>query len=216
MSTEALARVNIRAGKHMKNSYPEGFRKVKVPPGQHGTALVDHIELTDSDVSLENLRQIRDGGMHRITPPGRYTRLLIGGGLVMSDVPSEAWENRSPVYSTRPGDSVLLNGLGLGMVLAAVLKKGAGAVTVIEKSPDVIKLVAPHYADPRVTVIEADALEWKPPRGASWHVVWHDIWPTFCGDNLEQMAALKRKYRNRAAWQGAWGFIESLRAGGRF
>lgn len=101
---------------------------------------------------------------------------------------------------------VLLNGLGLGMVLGAVLQKEeVEQVTVIENSPDVIALVADHYRiDPRVSIILADAFIWTPPKGAFYDCVWHDIWPAICSDNLPEMIKLHRKYGRRCDWQGSW------------
>lgn len=87
----------------------------------------------------------------------------------------------------------LVNGLGLGMVVQAMLfKDGVNTVTVIERSPDVIKLVAPHYQErfgKRFTVIESDALQYVPPRGKKYGAVWHDIWDYICADNLDESTA---------------------------
>jgi spermidine synthase len=100
---------------------------------------------------------------------------------------------------------VLINGLGLGVCLKAVLeKKEVIKVTVIEKSEDVIKLVAPSFQDDRVEIINADAFEYKPPKGVVYDVVWHDIWQDICTDNLEQMKKLHRKYGRKCKWQGSW------------
>ena len=51
---------------------------------------------------------------------------------------------------------------------------------------------------------QADALEYKPPRGEQYDVVWHDIWPNICTDNLPEMHKLHRKYGRRCNWQGSW------------
>jgi hypothetical protein len=42
-------------------------------------------------------------------------------------------------------------------------------------------------------------------KGERYGMVWHDIWDSFCGDNLPEMTRLKRKYGRRADWQGCWG-----------
>ena len=80
-------------------------------------------------------------------------------------------------------------------------------VTVVELSKDVIALVAGHYKaryGDRLTVVHADALDWKPPKGARYDAVWHDIWPDICGDNWETMKRLHRKYGRRCDWQNSW------------
>ena len=101
---------------------------------------------------------------------------------------------------------ILINGLGLGVCLAAILESDVPEkIVVVEKSEDVIKLVGPTFEnDSRVEIIHADALEYKPPKGEKYDAVWHDIWPNICSDNLESMKKLHRKYGRRAAWQGSW------------
>lgn len=101
------------------------------------------------------------------------------------------------------------------MVLRAVLdkvdregKNVVDHVTVIEKSPDVIALVAPHYLaryGERLTVVEADILEWKPAKGERWNAAWYDIWNDLCADNLENMKTLHRRFGKKVDWQGSWG-----------
>lgn len=136
-------------------------------------------------------------------PPGTYTRLTHRGCLVMSDTPDEM-RDHLPIVRAACGH-VLINGLGLGMVLGAVLAKPeVEAVAVVEIDPDVVELVAPHYASPRVTIHQADALTWRPPAGVRFGAVWHDIWPDICVDNLADMTRLKRRYAKRTDWQGCW------------
>lgn len=93
------------------------------------------------------------------------------------------------------------------MVLHAILQKpDVTHVTVIEKSQDVINLVAESFAhDPRVEIIHADALKYCPPAGVTYNVVWHDIWPDFSSSNLDEMEALEHKYLRLCDWQDSWG-----------
>mgnify|MGYP001566944409 CR=1 FL=1 len=122
----------------------------------------------------------------------------------MSDTPAEAHEHHRFYHMAR--GRVLINGLGLGFALAAILRKPeVEHVTVVERSPDVISLVAPTYAtDPRVTITRADAMTWRPPSGTRYGAVWHDIWTTICDDNKPEMTRLRRAYGRRTAWQGCW------------
>jgi predicted membrane-bound spermidine synthase len=107
---------------------------------------------------------------------------------------------------------VLINGLGIGMVLGAVLKRPkVTAVTVVEIDPTIIAMVWPHYQDPRVTMVQDDAFTFKPPPGARYGAVWHDIWDFICLDNLPQMSKLKRRYGRWAGWQGCWSEHECRR-----
>ena len=141
----------------------------------------------------------------RAVPVGEtFTRLKRGGTLVMSDTPAEMRDHYAPVLNAK--GACLINGLGIGMVLRAVLKKPeVTSVTVVEISREVLDMVSPHYADPRVTFVHADALQYKPPKGVRFQMVWHDIWDDICADNLPQMHALHRKYGRRTDWQGSWG-----------
>jgi len=139
-------------------------------------------------------------------------------GVVMSDSRAERRDHIGFVANAK--GRVLINGLGLGMCLAAALAKvdadGSPVVTratVVEVDPDVIALVGAHYqSDPRVEIVHASAFDYQPPKGASYGAVWHDIWDTICADNLPEMTRLHRKYGRRADWQGSWCCWECDRA----
>ena len=104
--------------------------------------------------------------------------------------------------------NVLVNGLGLGIYAQAVLEKpDVQKATVIEIAPEVIELVGTHLLDKygdRLEIIQADALEWRPPPRTRYDVVWHDIWDDICRDNLAAMKTLHRRYGRRCDWQGSW------------
>ncbi len=139
--------------------------------------------------------------------PGRYVRLYHRDrGVVMSNTPMEVRTNWE-AYRKATG-RVLLNGLGLGMLLEGILSKpDVTHVRVIEVDAQVIRLVAPHFAsDPRVQVVHANALEYRPARGERFDYAWHDIWDSISEDNLPVMATLGRRYNRRVAMaQGFWG-----------
>lgn len=199
-----LAKINLAAMDHFHNPYPTGFEKVDVPEGVSGDWSVSRFEVTESEGTLFNLRLIRDGQRRRVVPVGTYTRLSRKGeGVVMSDTPAEAWEH---VRLMRVASGhVLLNGLGLGFALKALLSKPeVGSVTVIEKSADVIALVKPSIHDERVSIINADALTWRPSKGQRFDTVWHDIWTHISRDNKSQMTSLRRAYGRRCKWQSCW------------
>lgn len=145
----------------------------------------------------------------RGTQPGTFTRLVVDGQLWMSDTQAEYRDHVSAIVNAK--GRVLLNGLGLGCVLKAILAKPEVThVDVIESDQRVVDLmrqVAPWVNDPRVEIHVADAYEqakaW--PVGTRWDAAWHDIWLDLCEDNLPEMARLKRSYGRRVDWQGAWG-----------
>jgi hypothetical protein len=174
---------------------------VSVPEGSAGKWAVRRFTVGEQEASMTRLSAMKYGRGY--VPPGTYTELRHGGRLIMSDTPDERRDHYPPVVEAK--GHILINGLGIGMVLAACLKRPAVTrATVVEIDPDVIALVAPHYDDPRVEVINADAFEYRPPKGIRYGMVWHDIWPDICGDNLPEMTRLKRKYGKRADWQGCW------------
>jgi hypothetical protein len=150
----------------------------------------------------------------RPIPPGTYTRLTKGGfgrdNVVMSDTPAEImdhWEILRRLRRAECPTSLLIHGLGLGMVLSAALRNPKiKHVDVVEIAPEVIALVGPHYAsDSRVTIQQGDAFTFTWPKGKRWNIVWHDIWNNLCVDNLMEMAKLHRAFGRRCDWQGSWG-----------
>ncbi len=182
-----------------------------VPDAASGDWRVETFEVDEQTAKFSRMRAALGHGTERVDA-GRYKRLMRGGTVVMSNTAMELDTNR-PIIRYGRGD-VLINGLGLGLVVAALLKKPeVRSIRVIEKSADVIKLVGPTFAsDPRVTIIHADAYEYTPAKGERFDAVWHDIWDNICSDNLPEMTRLTRKYARRTTWQDCWSKIECLRA----
>lgn len=176
---------------------------VSVPEGMSGPWKVERFTIKPNDPSLFlfNLR-----ARSRSVQPGTYTRLVCGSEVVMSDTTAEKSDHYRAVRNAH--GVILINGLGIGMVLnACLLKPGVERAIVIEKSEEVISLVAEHYHShfgERVEIMHADAMTFDPPKGVRFGMVWHDIWPHICSDNLEDMKKLHRKYGRRADWQGSW------------
>jgi hypothetical protein len=172
--------------------------RVEIPEGTRGEWAVQQFKITKRD-ALYSMFSYRE----RHPTPGTYTRLVRGGTVVMSDTPAEIRDLLPIVWNAK--GHVLLNGLGLGVALSKCLESDkVTRVTVVEKSDDVILLVGPHFKDPRVRIVPADAFEYKPPKGVRYGAVWHDIWDSICADNLPEMTRLHRKYGRVADWQGSW------------
>lgn len=180
--------------------------KVDVPEGISGGWRVEHFEVTEREASFEQLRSSFHAPYREPPPAGQYTKLMHNGFLVMSDTPAEIRDHWYAICIAK--GNVLINGLGLGVVVQAMLNRPqVKHLTVIEISPDVIALVGSHYKTryaSRLDIIEADALTWKPPKGVRYDVVWHDIWSDICSDNLPEIHKLHRKYGRRADWQDSW------------
>lgn len=181
--------------------------KVDIPAGQSGDWRVEPFTVSEEDEKWGRLRaMVSFSSRGRYVPAGNYTRLMHRGEVVMSDTPDEIDDQWEIIYHAK--GNVLINGLGLGVVAVSCLEKPeVSHVTVVELSPDVIKLVGTHlqakYGD-RLTIVEDDALTWKPPKGSYYDAVWHDIWTNICSTNLPEMHTLHRRYGKRAGWQGSW------------
>src|SRR3954469_21638435 len=109
--------------------------KVTVPEGQCGLWRVERFIVDEKGALTHNLIAARDALMTRRLPrsiiPGEYTRLWCDGEVIMSDTPAEMREHLPIVRAAR--GHVLINGLGLGMVVAACLNKPeVEHVTVVE------------------------------------------------------------------------------------
>jgi hypothetical protein len=177
-----------------------------VPAGQCGRAKVDHFHIGEREFSFMVMRQAVTRGREPATPEGYYCRLIVGGQVVMSDTYLEQDTNREVVSQAR-GD-VLIAGLGLGFILVPILnKKVVKSVTVIENNQDVIDLIGPNFNDPRLTIVPGDIFKWRPPKGVTYTVIYFDIWPYICADNLKEMARLERRFRPRLqknGWMDSW------------
>jgi hypothetical protein len=183
--------------------------EIDVPDGVCGNYSVSTFEVTERDADLNNLRASM--GQGRFILPGVYKRLKRGSVVVMSNTPVEIQDHRC--FINKAEGNVLINGLGLGMALKAVLDRGkVNKVTVIEISPEVVSLVGPTFEkDQRVEIINASAFDYKPPKGVRYQAVWHDIWDDIDRGNLVEMTKLSRKYASRCDWQGHWCRRECLR-----
>lgn len=174
--------------------------EIDVPDGVSGEWRVETFTVQKDEVG-QSLSLMKYG---RGVPGGTYKRLKRGGVVVMSNTPDEIRDFSR--FVGRASGQVLVNGLGLGVLLKALLDKSVvDRVKVIEKSSDVIALVAPTYRnDPRVEIIHADCFEYMPPKGEMFEAVWHDIWDDICAANLPEMHRLHRKYGKRTSWQASW------------
>lgn len=179
------------------------LRKVDLPKGQDGKWSVRRFTVSEVESKLSALQGMQSG---RSVGPGTYTALHRGGTMVMSDTSDEMRDHVS--IANHATGHVLIAGLGLGMVLQAVLDKpSVERATVIEIAPEVIRLVGPTYRErygARVEIIEADIFDWTPPKGVRYGAAWFDIWNNMCTDNLAQMSKLKRRFARRCDWQGCW------------
>ena len=185
--------------------------KVDLPEGVQGGWRIEKFEVNAEDSKLTAMAASQHG--RGFVPPGVYTQLIEDPVTswtypMMSDTPDEIRDHIGFIH--RAEGTVLIHGLGIGMCAMAVARKPeVRHVLVIEKSPDVIALVAAplqaQYCGKKIEIHEADAFTWKPTQGKRWNFIWHDIWPTLCESNLDEMATLHRRFGRRCDWQGSWG-----------
>lgn len=182
--------------------------RCKLPECESEHYIVERFKVTQKGAARFNMHLMLQGQGHRAVEPGKYTRLQRKGehGPIMSDTPAEIADHMPFISAAE--EHVLITGLGLGIVLGACLDKPIVThVTVIEIDQEIIDMVSPYYIKKypgRATIVCADALEYRPPKGEMYGAVWHDIWPTICEDNIEDMKVLTRRYCRRTEWQGCW------------
>src|SRR3972149_6976915 len=115
--------------------------QVDVPEGTSGNWSVSRFTVSKESAESGRLRAFVSMS-RRYVPEGTYTQLKRGDEIVMSDTPDEIQDHLNAIR--RASGRCLVAGLGLGMVAHAMLRKpGVKHVTIVEKSPDVIKLVGP-------------------------------------------------------------------------
>lgn len=178
---------------------------VNAPDASRGDWSIETFTVSDSEAKTHNLRCLVNGRHDLVIEPGQYRRLMHAKrGVVMSTTPMEVGTHRQ-AYASAHG-RVLVNGLGLGMYVQAILEKpSVTQVRVIELEPDVIALVAPHLPHPeKLEVIQDDAYTYTPGKGERFDYVWHDIWDDINPDNSPRITQLLRRYARRAEAQGAW------------
>lgn len=173
-------------------------------PGTVGAAALKTVNVNKTMSEISAIR--RDS----YCPEGSYMSLRINNQLVMSDTDFEQKTNYKVVMKAK--GAVLIAGLGLGMIILPIAKKSeVTSILVIEKSQDVIDLVQPQLMQAlgdnahKLKTICADIFEWKPPKGELWDVIYFDIWPDICTDNLKDIATLHRKFGKKyRIWMGSW------------
>jgi hypothetical protein len=134
------------------------------------------------------------------------------GEVVMEDTPFELRTHLN--FALRARGQVLVTGLGLGCVVRGLLANpNVTHVTCIEKSPDVLALVAPYMPKERLTIVQADALDWTKQTDQHFDCAWHDLWTN--KDNGEPHVdfwhtKLIMNCWEKATRQGAWLFPRTV------
>lgn len=90
-----------------------------------------------------------------------YTNLFIGDQRWMTSNVGSTWDNVSRITPNCTGD-VLIAGLGLGaQILLLQDREDVTSITVVEKTADVIDLVAPKFTNIKVSFIHGDIFNFE-------------------------------------------------------
>jgi hypothetical protein len=123
---------------------------LNLPACKSGNAEIRHRVIQPGErVNIVGQRQALLRGMSPIVgmveKPLRVHELIHRDhGMWMSDVPEELNQIGELLHTVKPFGSVLIGGLGLGLLASAVAQRATVTnVTVVEKDRDVIKLCAP-------------------------------------------------------------------------
>lgn len=176
-----------------------------------------HHELTQEEVDFYKLRDLINARRESEgQEPGTIVHLRNQYGTVMmSDTEMERRTNR--YFLMQANGDVLIGGLGLGMILLATqAKEEVNSITVVEIHQEVIDLVVPQLQlNGKVNVICGDILEWYPPKGVMYDVMYFDIWNGLCEDNYDDMKRLHRRFARRLnrenpnCWMSCWRYVET-------
>lgn len=207
-----------------ETEYPSVMDSMDVPYGWDPPIDEDGVVIEPFEVGSfgSAMSSFQDGG--RSVGTGRYLRMKVDGRLWMSDTSAERYDHYAAVSAVAEnrGCTVMIAGLGLGMVANAALKQGASHVHIVEKDPRVARVVGEQlkaiWGDDKVTIEVADWYDRKPKKGETYGVVWQDVWPDLNTDYLERqtddegnvtrpsMGDLSRRWSRRSEhFNGIWG-----------
>ena len=118
--------------------------RTAVPTGSSGEWRVERFAVAANDAADTWPAWARD-------QPGEYTELACGDEVYMTDLVAELYTQQPAIDEARArGGRVLVTGLGLGLVVEAMLAAPTPPITtvvVVEQSPDVVDLVGPYLAE---------------------------------------------------------------------
>jgi hypothetical protein len=200
--------------KYSQHKYFQPMQQL-LKPGETEHFALEHFTVTEKEADHFTMVQAihgRDG-----INPGNYVRLIDKRtsfrDIIMSDTGMEKYSNLD--FVEKAHGNVLIGGLGIGMVLAALLKKPeVTSITVVEKELEIIELVGKQdvFQDGKIRIIEGDIFQFETDE--KFNTIYFDIWSNICTDNWEGMKLLKRKFRRNLnkqdenRWIGCWKWDE--------
>lgn len=153
---------------------------------------VGNMSLEKFEIDKNNYRAMMQG-----IPIGKYIKLINNktNEVIMSDTPYE--KNSNINFCRNAHGNVLIGGLGIGMIVLAIQdKEDVNSIVIVEKSKDVIDLVATQLPlNHKVKIIQADVFEWTPPKNTLYNCIYMDIWNYLNSDIYDKyMLPLYEKY----------------------
>lgn len=172
--------------------YPIG--SVRVKESQFADWKISNFTVSKEQEKQHNVSCLVRGLESFFIEAGDYTRLTKNGRVVMSNTKMEIDTNRI-AYKEAKG-RVLVAGLGMGMILDAIISKPeVDYVRVIEIDKNLIDNVGLLYKDnPKVEIIHADILNYKPVESEFYDFIWFDIWTDISANNIIDMELLARNF----------------------
>ena len=99
--------------------------------GQKGDWKLSQFTVTETEAAMHRVRCIIDNYPERTITAGKYWKLTKSGYLYMTNTPAEIRDHIQ--FINKASGNVLIAGLGLGMVVQALLDKGTCEhITVVE------------------------------------------------------------------------------------
>lgn len=155
------------------------LRTLQIPEGRVGKFCVKHIvRPANEKMDLANARTTLLGGQEPGSvsfPKETLWRNLVEDsvGVWMTDLPIEQTQHRNILEPIIEG-SVLVGGLGLGLG-ARILSDRDVEITIVERSPEIIQLVAPSLPD-GIRVVESDLFTFLRETKERFSWGFYDIW----------------------------------------
>lgn len=178
-----------------------------IPTGRSGDYRISRKVITNTDIRRANiLSMVSDFYPPKkgiITILSRKSRKSwVNEDCIMSDAEYEKVTNNYIMQIA--GGTILIAGLGLGMVILPLLKRSrVRKIIVVEKEQDVINLVYKHIkkfdTSNKLELIHDDIENVEFDKKIKFDVIYFDIWDNVCGDNYAQMKLLRKKFKKNRA-----------------
>lgn len=184
-----------------------------------GDFSIVHFEISPEDAKKANFKMMFSYTAHRAVQPGKYTKIVEGNRIWMSDTTAERRDHitlqmmldLATNHKVEP-KMVLMFGLGIGYSASLAIEKGYSC-KIVELRPEIIELVGAQLLQKypgKVEIVQADALQYLPGEDDFYAVGWYDIWPDICTDNYSEYQMLYDRWRDHTFYQSAWAEDELL------